>query len=343
LVSVIVNRRDAEAKGEHDGKPYSGTMDVFTVTFNWKRAEVFAKLPEPLASFGAAVADGWLYVYGGHIGEQHAHSAANLSQHFRRLRLDGGKEWEELPMQTPLQGTALVAHGGKVFRIGGLSAKNATTETEEDMHSTAEFACYDPATKKWTALAPLPGPRSSHDAVFIGDKLYVVGGWALKGSSAGEWQRELLVYDLAKHAAGQGAWEKLPPMASSRRAVAAGEWQGKLVVIGGIDEFGAILRETTFFDPMTGKWSDGPQIPEGDMAGFGASAWNVDGRLYMSSLPGVLFRLSEDGSKWEEATQLNTPRFFHRLLPGASPNTILAVAGSAMDGHVAEIEVLRVR
>jgi hypothetical protein len=179
--------------------------------------------------------------------------------------------------------------------------------------------------------------------VVIGDKLYVVGGWALKGESPGEWQRELLVYDFDRKANGQGTWEKLPPMSSSRRAVAAGEWRGKLVVIGGIDEDGAIRREATFFDPKSGQWSDGPELPEGDMAGFGASAWNLDGRLYMSSLPGVLYRLSEDGAKWEEAAQLDTPRFFHRLLPSTSPHTILAAAGSAMDGHVADVEVLKVR
>ena len=132
-------------------------------------------------------------------------------------------------------------------------------------------------------------------------------------------------------------------MPSSRRAVAAGQWQGKLVVIGGIDEDGAVSRETTFFDPATGAWSDGPQLPEGDLAGFGASAWNVDGNLYVSGLPGVLNRLSDDGTKWEEAARLTTPRFFHRLLAGPAPGTVLAVAGSAEDGHVADIEVLKVR
>ena len=35
------------------------------------------------------------------------------------------------------------------------------------------------------ALAPLPEARSSHDAVVIGDKLYVVGGWTLSGDRKG--------------------------------------------------------------------------------------------------------------------------------------------------------------
>jgi hypothetical protein len=71
-------------------------------------------LPEPLSSFGAVVSEDWLYVYGGHTGTEHEHSAENLSNHFRRVRLTetgnagDAQEWEELPMQTPLQGLALV-------------------------------------------------------------------------------------------------------------------------------------------------------------------------------------------------------------------------------------------
>jgi hypothetical protein len=155
-----------------------------------------------------------------------------------------------------------------------------------------------------------------------------------------------LAYDLAKQqpagAAEKTAWVQLPAMPNSRRALAAGEWQGKLVAIGGIDEDGAISRESTIFDPATRQWSEGPTLPSGDLAGFGASAWNLDGRLYVSGLPGVLYRLSDDGKSWEEAARLKTPRFFHRLLPGHEPNTLLAVAGSAEDGHVANVEAIRV-
>jgi hypothetical protein len=351
---VLANRRDAEAKGEHKGEAYTGEMNFVSLTFDWKKPEVFARLPEPLASFGAAVADGWLYVYGGHTGEPHDHSAANLSKHFRRMQLRGAgvspartsnriwANWEELPMQTPLQGVAMVAHGGRLYRVGGVNARNATTDAEEDMHSTDEFASYNPATREWSSLPPLPAPRSSHDAVVIGDNLYVVGGWKLAGRGRGEWQRELLMCDLAK-SQGERQWQKLPAMPSPRRAVGAGKWHGKLVVIGGIDEEGAVSREATIFDPAAGKWADGPQLPEGDLAGFGASAWNLEDRLYVSGLPGVLYRLSDDGTKWEEAARLKTPRFFHRLLPGSTAGTLIAVGGSADDGHVADVEVLDVR
>src|SRR5688500_6006800 len=51
------------------------------------RAMTLRALPEPTSSFGAAVADGWLYVYGGHVSPTHAYSTSAVSGHFARRRL----------------------------------------------------------------------------------------------------------------------------------------------------------------------------------------------------------------------------------------------------------------
>ena len=42
--------------------------------------------------------------------------------------------------------------------------ENAPKE-DEDLHSTTEFARYDPAARAWTKLPDMPVARSSHDAV----------------------------------------------------------------------------------------------------------------------------------------------------------------------------------
>src|SRR5688572_30188124 len=83
------------------------------------------KLPAAITSFGAAVADGSLYLYGGHIGKAHAHSRDNLADAFVRLDLNRPQQWESLPMQEKLQGLAMVAWQGSVIRIGGVNARNA--------------------------------------------------------------------------------------------------------------------------------------------------------------------------------------------------------------------------
>lgn len=357
LIGVLANTMEKELSGDLEGKPYKGVMHYASLTFNLPAkgdvakkdksatlpkstaapdasAGILPPLPEPVASFGAVVADGWLYVYGGHQGEEHEHSAANLSQHFRRIQLEGGKEWQELPMQTPLQGLPLVSRGGKIYRVGGLNFHNATTKDAEDLHSTAEFSEFDPATGKWTELAPLPAARSSHNAVVIGDRLYVVGGWRLAGKSPGEWEPDALVYDFAKPQAG---WQTLPVPEFKRRALAVGFWKDKVFAVGGMDEKGKPSMRVDFFDLQTGKWAQGPNMPGAGMAGFGVSAWNLDGNLYVCGLRGTLFRLNDTGSAWEEAGRMETPRFFHQLVP-APHGGLMAVGGASMKGHLATIE-----
>jgi hypothetical protein len=344
LVGVIANRVE-DVKGEINGEKYNSAAHYATLTFQHGSKDAAAAatsnaatglpaLPEPLASFGGAVADGYLYVYSGHIGGEHEHSKDNLSQHFRRVALGGG-EWEELPMQMPLQGLPLVAHDGKLYRVGGLSARNAEGE-DEDLHSVDEFACFDPATKEWTALPSLPEPRSSHDAVVIGDVLYVVGGWTLSGSSKGKWVDTAWAFDLTQP---NGGWRAIPSPSFRRRALAAAQWQGKLVALGGMTEDHDISRRVNILDLERGEWSKLAKLPGEGMDGFGVSAWNLDGKLYASGTQESLYRLADDGQKWEAVLKLNPPRFFHRLLPGTD-GTLLVVGGASEEGHLATIEEL---
>jgi len=360
LVGVLANTMEKGKSGELGGKPYKGVLHYSSLTFRLPGADVEPKtkdspvtekaapaantdaavlpsLPEPVASFGGVVSDGWLYVYGGHMGEEHEHSAANLSKHFRRIQLEGGKQWQELPMQTPLQGLPLVAHGGKIYRIGGLSIRNPTAKETADLHSVAEFAEYDPATNKWTALAPLPAARSSLNATVIGDKLYVVGGWLLDGKAPGTWEPDALVYDFTKP---QRGWQKLPLPGFKRRALAAGHWKGKLFAIGGLDKVASPSTRVDIFDPHSGKWAQGPNLPGAGMAGFGASAWNLNGNLYVCDLRGILYRLNASGTAWKKAGKVVTPRFFHQLVP-APQGGLMVVGGASRDGHLATIETVR--
>jgi hypothetical protein len=357
LISVLVNHTEKDKAGKFGDDEYKSVMHYSSLTFNHGKASAaepteestneptadaettstdsnFPPLPTPIASFGAAVADGWLYVYGGHQGGEHEHSAENLARHFRRIRVDGSGEWEELPMQTALQGLPLVEHGGKIYRVGGLEARNATTTDDEDLHSQADFAVFDPATKEWTALEPLPIPRSSHNAVVADGKLYVVGGWHLHGEAPGDWQNDMLVLDFAKPEAG---WQTLPGLPVKRRGLAVGHWRGKIVAIGGINEKGNSSQRVDLFDPHIGKWTQGPDLPDSGLAGFGGSACTVDGELYVSGLRGILHRLSETGRAWENAGQLAQPRFFHQLVPGGG-DSLLAVGGASRKGHIADIE-----
>jgi hypothetical protein len=139
-------------------------------------------LLEPVSSFGAASTGDWLYVYSGHIGRTHEHSRDNLWLGFARLNLLDGRTWETLPPGRPLQGLAFVAHGSELALVGGLSARNAKDEPA-DLYSVDEVAAFDPLTRAWRSLPPLPEPRSSHDAVVVGDALYVMAAGISKATS----------------------------------------------------------------------------------------------------------------------------------------------------------------
>ena len=88
------------------------------------RATTLKALPEPTSSFGAAAADGWLYVYGGHVSPTHAYSTSAVSGHFARRRLRDDGAWETLPAGPPAQGLGLAAYQGRIYRAGGMQPRN---------------------------------------------------------------------------------------------------------------------------------------------------------------------------------------------------------------------------
>jgi N-acetylneuraminic acid mutarotase len=170
-------------------------------------------------------------------------------------------------------------------------------------------------------------------------KVYVAGGWHLHGQSPGDWQADALVYDFAKPEAG---WQKLPEQPFKRRAIAIGQWHGKLVVIGGMDEKGKVSRKVDIFDPKTNTWSEGPKLPGSGLMAFGGAACDINGEIYVTGLQGVVYRLNETGSAWEEQARMATGRFFHQLVPTAE-GRLLAVGGASRTDHLADIESIEVK
>jgi hypothetical protein len=105
-----------------------------------------------------------------------------------------------------------------------------------------------------------------------------------------------------------------------------------------MDDKPQISRRVDALDLETGEWSELPQLPRAQMAGFGVSAWNLDGKLLVSGADGRVHQLADDGASWQSVGELATGRFFHRLMPDAD-GAVLAVAGaSPEEGHLATIE-----
>jgi N-acetylneuraminic acid mutarotase len=328
--------------GEHDGKTYAEVRHYSTLSLPYLPAQLASAehdwpvLPQGTTSFGAAVADGWLYVYGGHYGEAHHYSREGQSGDFRRLNLRQPTEWESLPGSPKLTGLALVEHGGKLYRVGGFTAQNGESE-EQSLWSQDSFARFNPQKKTWASLPPLPEGRSSHDAAVVGDTLYVVGGWNMQGDAETKWHDTAWSVDLS---ADSLEWKQITPPPFHRRAVALAAWQNRLYVLGGMQDEGGTTTRVAVYDPATKEWSEGPKLLGSGMDGFGSAAFACGGRLYATTMSGSVQRLAADGANWEFVGQLTHPRFFHRVLP-ATDQELVIVGGAHMSvGKIVELERL---
>jgi N-acetylneuraminic acid mutarotase len=140
------------------------------------------------------------------------------------------------------------------------------------------------------------------------------------------------------------SWVELEKPPFVRRAVATVAHDGKLFVIGGMDENGNPTKAVAAYDPAAKSWTALAEI-HGDepMAGFGAAAWSIDGKLIVSTYEGQIERWNEASQNWDSIGKTADARFFHRLLPLGS-GRLVSLGGANMDsGKFVELEVLSVK
>ena len=320
--------------GELDGKTYSEHRYYCTVAFDLgsesgekttstrPRAapevrspeRVFPDLPMTLTSFGAVQTEGHVYVLGGQIAK--AHSYAKQWQNGKLLRLsleDPSDGWTVISEIGGVQGLALLCHDGKILRIGGFEARNGEGEPH-DLHSLTDFQSFDPRTREWTSLPPLPEPRSSFDACLIGDRVFVVGGWTLRGSEPSIWQRSALSIDLS---AQQRQWSEITTPPFQRRALSVVTVGERIFAVGGIDESGQTSSACDMFDLKSQRWTRCADLPEtSELRGFGCAGFVIDNSLIVSLADGSFVKFDEATDSWVQLDQkLDPGRFFHRILP----------------------------
>jgi N-acetylneuraminic acid mutarotase len=341
ILSARVKHVDPTA-GELDGKAFPETRSYSTLAIAVEPPAAKAithalpALPKGMTSFGGAVAGDYLYVYGGHYGGAHHYSSAEQSGDFRRVSLTGASpQWEDLPGGPKLTGLALVENNGKLYRIGGFTAKNAEGQ-DQSLWSQDGFAMFDPAKKTWTDLPALPEPRSSHDAAVLDGKLYVVGGWKLAGDDETQWHDTAWVCDLNR---ADLKWEPIAAPPFHRRALSLAAHQGKLYVLGGMQQQGGPCTLCDVYDPALKTWSQGPALQGQGMEGFGNSSFAIRGQLVATTMSGSIQRLSDEWDRWEIAGQLAHPRFFHRLLAAPADRAVIVGGASMQTGKTLEVEL----
>ena len=292
-------------------------------------------IPQGITSFGAAIIGDTAYVYGGQWGGAHHYWKEGQSDELLRLNLSSGTEWEKLASGPRRTGTAMVAHNGKLLRIGGFEARNAEAD-EADLHSSDDVQRFVPEKNQWEPFSSMPLPRSSHDAALLGDTIYVVGGWNLQNPGDGEFHDSMLSLDLK---AEQLEW-KTSPVPFKRRALSVAVHDGNLYAIGGMQSEGGPSTKVDVYDPESGAWSVGPALHGQPMEGFGSTAFEIDGKLTAVTSSGAIQQLSSDGKSWIIAGTLQHPRFFARLLPISGGRGLVIAGADMVSGKVTETEVI---
>ena len=292
-------------------------------------------MPLEMVSFGACEADGYLYIHGGHKGKSHAYSKNNHENVFLRIKLEPRGEWEKLKSGTPSQGYAMVAHKGRLLKVGGSQATNNPDE-DHNLHSLDLIESYNPKTNNWSALGKLPKPRSSHEAVVIGDILYVFGGWDF-GNGQGDWLGSISA-DLSKE---KLIWKQLPEMPVDRRAFSIAHDDRYVYLVGGIDDEGT-MNHFDFYDSKKEEWARGPEVPtKGRLKAFGSAAGYWNGSLYASDSGNLLHRYDVVEEKWQKGSRLTTARFFHRIV--CYNGKVYVIGGTSQrTGAVKSIEKINV-
>ena len=215
-----------------------------------------APLPEPQSHLAVAVLDGKIYAVGGERGGVPVPTASVYDP--------ATNLWSTLPpLPAARTDIAAAAVNGKLYVLGG--ATNSSGHAAPQGLDTVSV--YDPATRQWTAGAPMPTARSGLAAVTLNGRIFALGG-----QNSGTSLKTMEVYDPQKD-----TWGSAPTMLDSRSNLAATTRSDMTIyALGGFGD-GETSNSVQVFDAQTGKWTSGPSMVSG-AAGLGVAI--VAGKIY---------------------------------------------------------------
>jgi N-acetylneuraminic acid mutarotase len=164
-------------------------------------------MPGRRAAAGAAVVHRTLYVVGGR-------TATGLARRMLALDLRTGR-WSFRPGPTPREHLAVTVARGRVYAIGGRLAGYDT--------NVRTFERYDPGTRRWLRLAPLPAARGGTAAAAVHGLVVSVGGEEPAGTIA-----SVYAYDIRRR-----RWRHLPDLPTPRHGLALVAYHGRVYALGG--------------------------------------------------------------------------------------------------------------
>lgn len=201
-------------------------------------------------NFGVTVNNNSLYVIGGCYNDDHMEE---IIHGYGFCYNPAVNRWETVPpMQTERCRFYLGSVENKLYAVGGDPAAST---------GTAEFAqceCYDLDTKRWQAIAPLPGNRMEHAGTALGDSLFISGGLQ---DQEGPVFNTFFKYDTQTD-----RWLQLPAMPTARADHSMFSYAGKIYVVGGwyddsLSHQRVMASTIDCFDLDKGRWEKLADVP----------------------------------------------------------------------------------
>jgi N-acetylneuraminic acid mutarotase len=195
---------------------------------------------------------------------------------------------------------------GKLYVMGGFSAPNLGNVMDLAITNVVEE--YDTVADRWRVMAPMPAKLHHAGAVAIGERLYVVGGFAKSLLSVWDPVASLYIYHPASD-----SWVEGPPMPTARGALAVAELEGRIVAVGGYSD-SSNSDAVELYDPVRQTWEALPSLPTA-RDHLAVVVWNgqvyaIGGRLdrdYGRNLATVEV-YDHRAAKWAKTADLPTAR-----------------------------------
>ncbi len=212
----------------------------------------------------------------------------------------------EAPNQVARQEVSFTAAGGKLYLAGGQIRLQQA---------------YDPITKTWKRVHPLPVALDHIQAIALRGLVYYIGGLADWPSPS---VRSVYIYDPVADSFSKGA---PMPLGRGRGAGSATSYHGRIYVSGGLHA-GSSVPWFDMYNPHTNAWTSLPDMPR---ARDHVSAGVADDRLFV--IGGQIRGQGPVGDN--TAYDFTTGRWTGGLAP--LPTLRAGTATAVMDGRVVVI------
>lgn len=254
-----------------------------------------------------------------------AEEAISAVRHISVPAARGWRPWAKLPFAMGLP--MVVESEGRVFFMGGIF--------NGDIVSDKVFS-FDLRSRTWRARAPLPEIITEGAAAALDGKIYVAGGCAradMKSPVAAA-----RVFDPATD-----AWTTLAPMPERVCGGLGAAIGGRFYVFGGLTSGGKgelITAHVHIFDPRSGAWSRGGDMPRARVHAAGAplagrflliGGCRMSGGEFCEEVMTAVDAYDASDGSWSSAPSLPRPLHAHGA---AAVGGAVIVAGGRASKHI---------